>query len=67
MIKSSILARREVIMPFFDLGQQPSKTIFPGVTITTAWGESLMMSFVEFAYEDASVPTHQHALLLPDA
>lgn len=47
-------------MPFFDLAQQPSKTIFPGVTITTTWGESLMMSFVEFAFADAKVPTHQH-------
>lgn len=47
-------------MPFFDLSQQPTKTIFPGVTITTAWGEHLMMSFVQFEFADAVVPTHQH-------
>src|SRR5436305_11195413 len=47
-------------MPFFDLDQQPTKTIFPGVTITTAWGESLMMSFVRFEFAGAAVPTHNH-------
>lgn len=47
-------------MPFFDLKHQPSKTIFPGVTITTAWGEHLMMSFVLFDFAGATVPTHQH-------
>jgi quercetin dioxygenase-like cupin family protein len=47
-------------MPFFDLAQQPTKTLFPGVTITTAWGESLMMSFVHFEYAGAAVPTHHH-------
>jgi quercetin dioxygenase-like cupin family protein len=47
-------------MPFFDLAQQPSHTLFPGVRITTAWGEHLMMSFVQFERADALVPTHQH-------
>ena len=47
-------------MPFFDLKQQPTKRIFPGVTITTAWGESLMMSFVHFEFAGAVVPEHQH-------
>ena len=47
-------------MPFFDLAEQPTKTLFPGVTITTAWGESLMMSFVQFEFAGASVPTHRH-------
>lgn len=47
-------------MPFFDLTQQPSKQLFPGVVITTAWGDALMMSFVQFEYADALVPTHQH-------
>src|SRR2546430_1328291 len=47
-------------MPFFDLSQQPTRELFPGVTITTAWGERLMMSFVQFHYVDALVPTHQH-------
>ena len=47
-------------MPFFDFENQPTKTLFPGVTITTAWGESLMMSFVAFEYSGAVVPTHNH-------
>jgi quercetin dioxygenase-like cupin family protein len=47
-------------MPFFDLSQQPTRTLFPGVTITTAWGAELMMSFVTFDYADAVVPEHQH-------
>ena len=47
-------------MPFFNLDNQPSRTIFPGVTITTAWGKSLMMSFVQFEYAGAAVPTHRH-------
>jgi len=47
-------------MPFFDLSRQPSHTIFPGVTITTAWGEHLMMSFVHFERGDARVPEHRH-------
>jgi quercetin dioxygenase-like cupin family protein len=47
-------------MPFFDLTQQPSKTIFPGVTLTTAWGEEIMMSFVQFDRADALVPEHHH-------
>ncbi len=47
-------------MPFFDLSQQPSREIFPGVRVTTAWGESLMMSFVRFERAGAVVPTHSH-------
>ena len=47
-------------MAFFDLARQPSRELFPGVTITTAWGESIMMSFVRFAYVGAAVPTHHH-------
>ena len=47
-------------MPFFDLAEQPSKTIFPGVTITTAWGDAIMLSFVQFEYGEAVVPEHQH-------
>lgn len=47
-------------MPFFDLSQQPTKTLFPGVTITTAWGASIMMSFVQFEVAGAAVPTHHH-------
>lgn len=47
-------------MPFFDLSRQPTREIFPGVTITTAWGEHLMMSFVHFDREGAVVPEHSH-------
>lgn len=47
-------------MPFFDQGEQPTKTIFPGVTITTAWGDEMMLSFVHFEYAGAEVPTHTH-------
>jgi quercetin dioxygenase-like cupin family protein len=47
-------------MPFFDLSQQPTRELFPGVTITTAWGDHLMMSFVRFEYAGATVPEHQH-------
>jgi len=47
-------------MPFFDLQQQPSRELFPGVWITTAWGERLMLSFVHFVRADAVVPEHSH-------
>lgn len=47
-------------MPFFDLEHQPTREIFPGVTITTAWGDHIMLSFVNFDRADALVPDHQH-------
>ncbi len=47
-------------MPFFDLSQQPTRELFPGVTLTTAWGDRIMMSFVHFQHAGAEVPTHQH-------
>lgn len=47
-------------MPFFDLDRQPTREIFPGVTVTTAWGEHVMLSFVRFAYAGALVPEHSH-------
>jgi quercetin dioxygenase-like cupin family protein len=47
-------------MPFFDLAERPAKEICPGVSIRVAWGESLMMSFVEFAHAGALVPSHSH-------
>jgi quercetin dioxygenase-like cupin family protein len=47
-------------MPFFDLSQQPTRELFPGVTITTAWGDEIMLSFVTFDRADALVPTHHH-------
>jgi quercetin dioxygenase-like cupin family protein len=47
-------------MPFFDLSDRPRKNLFPGVSITTAWGENVMLSFVQFDYADALVPEHSH-------
>jgi len=47
-------------MPFFDLSKQPTRELFPGVTLTTAWGDHLMLSFVSFDRADALVPRHQH-------
>lgn len=47
-------------MPFFNHAEQPTREIFPGVSITTAWGEHLMMSFVRFDGPGAVVPEHQH-------
>ncbi len=42
------------------MANQPTKTIFPGVTITTAWGAEIMMSFVDFEFAGALVPEHHH-------
>ena len=47
-------------MPFFDLDRQPSREIFAGVRITTAWGEHIMLSFVQFERGGAVVPEHRH-------
>ena len=47
-------------MPFFDLSQQASREVFPGVVLTPVWGEQLMLSFVHFTRADALVPTHSH-------
>lgn len=47
-------------MPFFDLSRQPTKQIFPGVSITTAWGDRIMLSFVTFHEAGALVPEHEH-------
>ena len=47
-------------MPFPTTeGKKPIR-VAPGVTLRTVWGESIMMSFVEFAHADATVATHQH-------
>ncbi len=47
-------------MPFFDLAQQPTRELFPGVILTTAWGDQIMLSFVRFSHAGAEVPWHQH-------
>jgi len=44
---------------FPDLSQQLERELFPGVTLRTAWGEKLMMSFVRLA-PGALVPPHDH-------
>jgi len=47
-------------MPFPTTeGKKPIR-VAPGVTLRTVWGESIMMSFVEFAHADATVAMHQH-------
>lgn len=47
-------------MPFLNPADRPPKTIFPGVTIRTLWGEHLMLSFVHFERAEALVLEHQH-------
>ena len=47
-------------MPFFDLASRGSREIFPGVRITTASGDHIMMSFVHFERAGAEVPPHEH-------
>lgn len=47
-------------MPFFHTSNCPSRTIFPGVTITPIAGDTLMMSFVHFEHGGAVVPEHSH-------
>lgn len=47
-------------MPYFDLSQQPTRELRPGVRITTAWGDHIMLSFLTFEWEGAEVPLHHH-------
>jgi len=47
-------------MPFFDIPTTSSQTLAPGVTIRTAWGERIMLSFLDFASAGATVPPHHH-------
>jgi quercetin dioxygenase-like cupin family protein len=47
-------------MPFFDIPGTTPQAIAPGITIRTAWGERIMMSFLDFAAEGATVPRHHH-------
>jgi quercetin dioxygenase-like cupin family protein len=51
---------QETYLPFYDLSKQPSKILFPGVTITPIWGDEIMMSFVQFEWAGATVPEHSH-------
>ena len=47
------------MMHFIDLKQCWKREVLPGVNITTAWGERVMMSFVDFE-PHAIVPEHSH-------
>lgn len=44
---------------FVRAGEGRSRSLFPGVTITTNAGENLMLSVVRFE-PDATVPVHSH-------
>jgi quercetin dioxygenase-like cupin family protein len=46
-------------MPFLDPWSKADKEIAPGIKIRTAWGEKIMVSFVDFA-PNSSVPKHSH-------
>jgi quercetin dioxygenase-like cupin family protein len=47
-------------MPFFDIAMITPQTPAPGITIRTAWGERIMLSFLDFEAGGATVPPHQH-------
>jgi mannose-6-phosphate isomerase-like protein (cupin superfamily) len=47
-------------MPFFDIPAVEPRTLAPGISIRTAWGAHIMLSFLDFEREGATVPTHQH-------
>ena len=47
-------------MPFFDIPTTPPQTLAPGITIRTAWGERIMLSFLDFESAGATVPLHHH-------
>src|SRR5207249_3551501 len=36
------------------------QVLAPGITIRTAWGDRIMMSFLAFETAGATVPSHQH-------
>jgi quercetin dioxygenase-like cupin family protein len=47
-------------MPFFDIDAAAPKQISPGITIRTVWGDRIMLSFLTFEAEGATVPRHRH-------
>ena len=47
-------------MPHFDIPSTPPQRLAPGITIRTAWGEQIMLSFLDFETAGATVPLHQH-------
>ena len=47
-------------MPHFDMQSIEPQAQAPGITIRTAWGERIMLSFLEFERAGATVPLHRH-------
>ncbi len=47
-------------MPFFDIATTAPQSPAPGITIRTVWGERIMLSFLDFEAEGATVPPHRH-------
>jgi mannose-6-phosphate isomerase-like protein (cupin superfamily) len=47
-------------MPFFDIPATAPQALLPGITVRTAWGERIMLSFLDFEHEGATVPLHHH-------
>jgi len=46
-------------MPFIRPASLPAMELFPGAQTRLAWGESIMLSFIELA-AGAEVPEHRH-------
>ena len=47
-------------MPFYDIPSTVPQALLPGITVRTAWGERIMLSFLDFECEGATVPLHHH-------
>ncbi len=47
-------------MPHFDIRSAAPHAPASGITIRTAWGERIMMSFLDFERAGATVPPHRH-------
>ena len=47
-------------MPFFDISSTAPQALLPGISVRTAWGDRIMLSFLDFEYEGATVPLHHH-------
>src|SRR5438093_11080006 len=52
--------RRDPPMPFFDIPATAPQRLAPGIAIRTAWGDRIMLSFLDFEHEGATVPPHRH-------
>ncbi len=47
-------------MPHFDISSTEPQALAPGISIRTAWGERIMLSFLDFEDAGATVPPHRH-------